>query len=144
ALMVIVGVGFFAALAAMGMGLLEGTEASTWAMISLALSFSSTVFVIKIIEERGDARSRYGQIAIGGLVMQDLIAVAFLAATSGASPSLWSLALFLLVPARKLIIPLLERLGHGEMVVLLAVFLAMDPGYILFESVGLKGDLGAV
>lgn len=144
ALMVIVGVGFFAALAAMGMGLLEGTEASTWAMISLALSFSSTVFVIKIIEERGDARSRYGQIAIGVLVMQDLIAVVFLAATSGASPSLWSLALFLLVPARKLIIPLLERLGHGEMVVLLAVFLAMDPGYILFESVGLKGDLGAV
>ncbi|MEN9464189.1 MAG: hypothetical protein RL217_370 [Pseudomonadota bacterium] len=144
ALMVVLGVGFFATLAALGVGMMAGSHIESWAMLALALSFSSTVFVIKILEERGDARSRYGQIAIGVLVMQDLIAVIFLAATTGASPSMWSLTLFLLVPARKLIIPVLERLGHGEMVVLLAVFLAMDPGYILFESVGLKGDLGAV
>lgn len=143
-LMTLVGVGFLAVLSTLGFGLLAGTNVESWAMVALALSFSSTVFVIKILEERGDARSRYGQIAIGILVMQDLIAVLFLAATTGVTPSLWSLGLFLLVPAHRLIIPVLERLGHGEMVVLLAVFLAMDPGYILFESVGLKGDLGAV
>lgn len=143
-LMTLVGVGFLSVLTTMGIGLLAGTNVEVWAMVALALSFSSTVFVIKVLEERGDARSRYGQIAIGILVMQDLIAVLFLAATTGVAPSLWSLGLFLLVPARRLIIPVLERLGHGEMVVLLAVFLAMDPGYILFESVGLKGDLGAV
>lgn len=142
--MTLVGVGFLSVLATLGIGLLAGTHLESWAMVALALSFSSTVFVIKILEERGDARSRYGQIAIGILVMQDLIAVLFLASTTGVVPSLWSLALFLLVPARRLIIPVIERIGHGEMVVLLAVFLAMDPGYILFESVGLKGDLGAV
>lgn len=143
-LMVAIGIGFFAMLSTIGLSALAGSEPSSWAMVSLALSFSSTVFVIKILEDRGDARSRYGQIAIGVLVMQDLIAVAFLAMASGKIPPLWSLALFLLVPARKLIYPLLEKMGHGEMVVLLAVFLAMDPGYILFESAGLKGDLGAV
>lgn len=142
--MVGVGIALLGALAVLGLGLLAGTGARHWALVALALSFSSTVFVIKVLEERSETRSRYGQIAIGILVMQDLMAVVFLAASSGQLPSLWSLALFLLLPARRLIVKIWEHLGHGEMLVLLTVVLAIEPGYILFESVGLKGDLGAV
>lgn len=144
AAMVALGVALLSGLALLGLGLLAGTGLKSWIPIALALSFSSTVFVIKVLDERGEVRSRYGQIAVGVLVMQDLIAVVFVAVSSGKLPSLWSLALFLLVPARRLIVKIWERLGHGEMLVLLTVVLALEPGYILFESVGLKGDLGAV
>lgn len=142
--MVVMGIALLNGLALLGLGLLAGTSLQSWLPIALALSFSSTVFVIKVLEERGEARSRYGQIAIGILVMQDLIAVVFVALSSGELPSLWSLGLFLLLPARRLFVSIWERMPHGEMLVLLAVVLAMEPGYILFESVGLKGDLGAV
>lgn len=142
--MVAIGVALLSLLATLGLGLLAGTGLKAWASIALALSFSSTVFVVKALEERSETRSRYGQIAIGILVMQDLMAVVFLVAATGSLPSLWSLALFLLLPARRLIVSVWERIGHGEMLVLLTVFLALDPGYLLFESVGLKGDLGAV
>ena len=119
---------------------MAGSHIESWAMLAFGAEFFQYGFVIKILEERGDARSRYGQIAIGVLVMQDLIAVIFLAATTGHRP-LCGLGAVFYWCLRKLIIPVLERLGHGEMVVLFAVFLAMDPGYILFESVGLKATL---
>lgn len=144
AAMLVLGIALLNGLMLLGLTLLAETGPGAWVPIALALSFSSTVFVIKVLEERGEARSRYGQIAIGILVMQDLIAVVFVAMSSGELPSLWSLGLFLLLPARRLIVSLLDRMGHGEMLVLLTVFLALEPGYILFESVGLKGDLGAV
>lgn len=144
ALMLVLGVALLNALMLAGFALLADTGLRQWLPIALASSFSSTVFVIKVLEERGEARSRYGQIAIGILVMQDLIAVVFVALSSGTLPSLWSLGLFLLLPARRLFVSIWERMSHGEMLVLLAVVLAIEPGYILFESVGLKGDLGAV
>ena len=51
------------------------------ALLGFALSFSSTVFVVKILDERSDTTASYGRIAIGVLVMQDLAAVVFLTLT---------------------------------------------------------------
>ena len=48
------------------------------ALLAFALSFSSTVCVIKVLEEAGEMSSRHGRFAIGILVMQDVIAVIFL------------------------------------------------------------------
>ena len=48
---------------------LEGAQAL---LLAFALSFSSTVFVVKALEERSEAGSFYGRVAIGVLVMQDL------------------------------------------------------------------------
>lgn len=144
AVLVVLGIALFNGLMLLGLGLLANTGLESWLPIALALSFSSTVFVIKVLEERNEARSRYGQIAIGILVMQDLIAVMYVAVSSGELPSLWSITLFLLLPARKLFVSIWKHMGHGEMLVLLTMVLAIEPGYLLFESVGLKGDLGAV
>jgi len=47
---------------------------SAWAL-AFALCFSSTVFAIKLCEERGEATSFYASIAIGILVVQDVMAV---------------------------------------------------------------------
>ena len=52
-------------------------------LIAFALSFSSTVFVVKVLEEKGEMGSLHGRIAIGILVMQDLAAVIFLAVSTG-------------------------------------------------------------
>jgi Kef-type K+ transport system membrane component KefB len=113
-------------------------------LLGFALSFSSTVFAVKVLEERSEMGSLYGRIAIGILVMQDVFAVLFLSATSGSLPSIWALGLVLLWPASKLMKALLDKVGHGDLQVLYAAFLALVVGYGLFEAVGVKGDLGAL
>ena len=112
-------------------------------LIAFALSFSSTVFVVKALEDRGEMRSLHGRIAIGVLIMQDLAAVVFLAFSAGKIPSPWALLLLLLIPARPLLDHILKRVGHGELLVLFGFILALG-GAEVFELVGMKGDLGAL
>jgi len=112
-------------------------------LIAFALSFSSTVFAVKVFEERGELGSLHGRVSIGVLVMQDVIAVVFLAASTGKIPSPWALALLLLLPLRKPLMKLMDRSGHGELLTLYGFFLALG-GAVMFDLVGMKGDLGAL
>jgi len=112
-------------------------------LIAFALSFSSTVFVVKSLEDKGDLSSLHGRIAIGILIMQDIAAVVFLAASTGKMPSEWAFMLLLLIPLRPIFAHILQRVGHGELLVLYGFILAMG-GAEAFELVGLKGDLGAL
>jgi len=113
-------------------------------LIAFALSFSSTVFVVKVLEEKGGMTSLHGRIAVGILIMQDIIAVLFLAFSTGKLPSIWALPLLLLlIPLRPLLNNLLQRVGHGELLVLYGFLLALG-GAEIFEMVGMKGDLGAL
>ncbi|PFG20836.1 cation:proton antiporter family protein [Serinibacter salmoneus] len=130
--------------AVVGLPLLTGQSMTTFVLLAFALSFSSTVFVVKVLEERGESHSLYGRVAIGILVIQDIAAVIFLTATSGELPSPWAFALVLLWPASKLFRAVWSRIGHGEMQSLFGVVMALVPGYWLFDAVGLKGDLGAL
>lgn len=112
-------------------------------IIAFAFTFSSTVFVIQIMQERGEAASRHAGLAIGVLIIQDLAAVLFLAASAGKVPEWSALALLLLIPARRPILRLLSIAGHGELFTLAGFALAVL-GAQLFDSVGIKGDLGAL
>ncbi|MFT5442941.1 MAG: glutathione-regulated potassium-efflux system ancillary protein KefC, partial [Myxococcota bacterium] len=112
-------------------------------MIAFALSFSSTVFVVKMLEEKGGMKSLHGQIAMGILIMQDLAAVIFLAASTQKLPSVWAMLLVFIFPLRPLLHRLLERTGHGELLVLYGLVLALG-GAELFELAGVKDDLGAL
>ena len=134
---------FIFALATMGVSLFSELDLKHSFMIAFALSFSSTVFVVKSLEEKGEMKSLHGRIAIGILVMQDLAAVIFLAATAGKMPSLWALLLFLLIPIRPFLHHLLQKTGHGELLILYGLVLALG-GAELFELAGVKGDLGAL
>ena len=127
-----------------GVAMLVGQSMQTIALLAFALSFSSTVFVVKVLEERGESHALYGRVAIGILVMQDIIAVVFLTATSGHLPSPWALALVGLWPLTRILRKVWSRLGHGEMQSLFGIVMALVPGYALFTAVGLKGDLGAL
>ena len=113
-------------------------------LIAFALSFSSTVFAVKVFEEKKEMASRHAGTAIGILIMQDIIAVVFLAVSSGKTPTLWALALIgALFLIRPLLLRFMSRLGHGELLMLLGILMPAA-GYGSFELVGLKGDLGAL
>ncbi|MGR4067468.1 cation:proton antiporter [Halomonas sp. LR3S48] len=128
----------------LGLGQLAGTGWSTLLLLGFALSFSSTVFVVKVLEKRSETQSAHGRLAIGVLIMQDVFAVIFISASSGELPSPWAIGLVLLIPLAPLLRQTLDRFGHGEMQMLFGMFLALVLGYGLFELVGLKGDLGAL
>ena len=120
-----------------------GLSMNEWLVIAFALTFSSTVFVIQVMQERGEMSSRHANLAIGILVIQDLAAVLFLSATKGTIPHPEAIALLLLWPLRGPITRLMERAGHGELFTLFGLGLALG-GAALFELVGIKGDLGAL
>lgn len=113
-------------------------------LISFTLSFSSTVFAVKILNEKSETNSLYGRIAIGILIMQDIFAVLFLTFSVSELPSMWAICLIALPLIRPLLFKLLDSAGHGELLVLYGFFLALVVGAGLFESVGMKADLGAL
>ncbi|GAA4421822.1 cation:proton antiporter [Georgenia halophila] len=141
---VALGIGFLALLGAVGLRLLAGESFGTLALVAFALSFSSTVLAIKVLEERSDSLALYGRIAVGILVVQDLAAVIFLAVAEGDPPSAWAFSIVLLVPAAWVFRRVWNFVGHGELQALFGLAMALLPGYALFEAVGLKGDLGAL
>lgn len=136
-------VGLLLLLGALALPYFMGLEPSAAALLAFAFSFSSTVCVVKMLEESGELRTRHGKLAIGILVMQDIVAVLFLATATGKLPSVWALGLLALPLIRPALSALLERAGHGELLPLTGFFMALG-GYELFSLVGVKGDLGAL
>jgi len=130
-------------LGAAGLPFAEELDPAAAALLAFALSFSSTVFAVKVLEEKGEIGTLYGATAIGILIVQDLAAVIFLALSAGKIPSLWALLLLLLIPARPLLHRLLVHSGHGELLVLFGLTLGLG-GAELFELASVKGDLGAL
>ena len=128
----------------LGLSQLSGLSLDKLSLIAFALSFSSTVFAVKALEDKGDMQTLYGRIAIGILIMQDIFAVIFLTISKGEFPSIWALGLLLLPLARPVIYRIFDKVGHGELLVLFGLVMALVLGAWLFELVGLKPDLGAL
>jgi len=139
----VVGVLLLKGFALLGISQLQGLDWQSLALITFALSFSSTVCIVKLLEEKNEMKARHGKLAVGILVMQDIIAVAFLVAATGKIPSIYAFALLLLIPARPLFGKILNNAGHGELLPLIGFFFALG-GYELFNLVDMKGDLGAL
>jgi predicted Kef-type K+ transport protein len=135
----------FRGLGVMGLPVFSNLDFKPAFLAAFALSFSSTVFAVKILETKGEMAALHGRTAIGILIMQDIFAVLFLSASTGKIPSPWALlvlpCLFILRP---ILLAVLERCGHRELLLLFAVFLSLGLGAAGFEMVGLKADLGAL
>ncbi|WOH93589.1 cation:proton antiporter family protein [Corynebacterium urealyticum] len=140
--MTLIGAGFITALGALGA--FGPTSFQVAVNVALVLSFSSTIVVIKILQDRGDEQALYGNICIGVLIMQDILAVAFMSILRGEPPHLASLLLVVIVPLLALTTRRWYKLGHGELGALFGIAMALIPGYALFEWVGLSGSLGAL
>ena len=133
------------ALGSAGISAFAGLDFKLSLLVAFALSFSSTVFAVKVLEERGEMASLHGRVAIGILIMQDIFAVLFLTFSTGKIPSPWALALVAgLIAARPLLIAMLNQVGHRELVLLFSIFLALGLGAAGFDFVKLKPDLGAL
>lgn len=126
-----------------GLPLLSDLSIGTALLIGFAMSFSSTVFAVKVLDELGATNARHGQVAIGVLVVQDIAAVVFIAASMGKLPTPWALGLLALIPLRHLFFAIFNRVGHGELLILFGIALALV-GADVFELVGIKGDVGAL
>jgi hypothetical protein len=114
-------------------------------VIASTFAFSSTVLAAKLLEEKREIRAFHGRVAIGILIVQDVIAVAVLAWGGGPAPGWPALAALAALPvAIPVLHRLVDRVGHGELLVLLGAVLALGLGALGFSAVGLSAELGAL
>ena len=132
-------------LANVGLPGFEALDFIRCVLLAFALSFSSTVFAVKALEDKAEMSSLHGRVSIGVLIMQDIFAVLFLTFSTGKIPSPWAIVLIAtLILGRPLLFAVLSRVGHRELLLLFSIFLALGLGAAGFEFVGLKPDLGAL
>ena len=83
----ITGVGqvVFTSLVGFGLGILMGFSPEESAYIAIALTFSSTIIIMKLLSDKEDTETLYGRIAIGFLIVQDIIAIFILMIISSTS-----------------------------------------------------------
>jgi predicted Kef-type K+ transport protein len=111
--------------------------------LAVSFGFSSTVLAAKVLDGNRELRAVHGRVAIGILIVQDVVAVVMLAFVNAETPSPFAAALLLLPFARPVIAWLLGRCGHGELLVLFGAALAIGGGEA-FEQLGLSAELGAL
>jgi predicted Kef-type K+ transport protein len=112
-------------------------------VLAVSFGFSSTVLAAKVLDGNRELRAVHGRVAIGILIVQDVVAVVLLAFVSAETPSPFALVLLLVPFTRPLIAWLLARCGHGELLVLLGAALAIGGGEA-FAAFGLSAELGAL
>jgi predicted Kef-type K+ transport protein len=113
-------------------------------MLAIALAFSSTVLAAKVLESKRELRAFHGRVAIGILIVQDLLALLVMSVASGTVPSPWALLVFALPLLRPLLYKLLDASGHEDLLILFGLLLALVIGGQGFELVGLSSELGAL
>lgn len=126
-----------------GFYFLLGLDWQAAVLLAVALAFSSTVVAAKVLESKRELRAFHGRVAIGILIIQDLLALAVLSIFSDHSPSPYALLLLALPLIRPLLYRLLEFSGHDELLLLFGLLLAVVGG-AAFEAVGLSSELGAL
>jgi len=62
-------------LAGYSLGTVLGFSSLSSLYIAIALTFSSTIIIVKLLSDRRDLNSLYGKISVGILIVQDLVAV---------------------------------------------------------------------
>lgn len=126
-------------------------------IIGLSLALSSTIIIVKVLNDKKETTRLYAQVAIGILILQDLIATAgkiFISAQSGDDGSFFSI-LFLLARgaavtgglywASKELLPRLTKELEGSRELLLLFALGWGLGFaVLFEKVGFSIETGAL
>lgn len=126
-------------------------------IVGVSLALSSTIIIVKVLNDKKETTRLYAQVAIGILILQDLIATAgkiFISAQSGDDGSFFSI-LFLLARgaavtsglywASKEFLPRLTKELEGSKELLLLFSLGWGLGFaVLFEKVGFSIETGAL
>lgn len=129
------------------------------AYISLALTFSSTIIIVKLLSDKGEADSLHGRVCLGLLIVQDLVVVLVMIGLSAfgkgdGDTSLFMSVVLMMVKGtallggvaffmRYVVNELLDRLAHSqELLLLFAVTLAISFSS-LCDVLGFSKELGA-
>jgi glutathione-regulated potassium-efflux system ancillary protein KefC len=127
-------------LSLLGLSLFAGMSFDSALLLAFALSFSSTVFAVKVLEETGRSQSLFGRTSIGILIIQDIFAIAFMTISTGKLPNAWALLLLGFPFYRWGVQRLMVKAGHAELLVLLGFLLAVSSADV-FNFMGLKPDI---
>ncbi len=73
----------FTALGGLGICWMLGFDWMESVFLATALTFSSTVVVVKLLQQKGDLNSLYGRIAVGIFLVQDLVVIVVLTFLAG-------------------------------------------------------------
>jgi len=84
--------------------LLIGFSIIPAAYIGIAMSFSSTIIIIKLLSEKNDLGSLYGKIAVGFLLVQDLVAILILVFLSGLSNGGNTVSSYILIAIKAIVL----------------------------------------
>ncbi len=125
--------------------------------IAVALTFSSTIIITKLLSDKGDLERLHGKIAIGFLLVQDLIAMLILIAVSSISNSsnfvysIWitlvkgALLTALIVPISIFVLPKAQKFFARSQEFLFVFSIAWGLGLAsLFHQAGLTLEVGAL
>ncbi len=158
----VTGVGQIVFTSAIGFGLamLLGMNTMTAAYVAVALTFSSTIIIVKLLSDKREIDALHGRIALGFLIVQDIAAIAALvllttfggAAPEGASPAvavLLTLAkgggifLGVAILGRYVLPVVLDRVAESqEALALFAITWAVALG-ALSDALGFSKEVGA-
>jgi len=93
------------------LGLLLGLPFTAALYLALALGFSSTIIVVKLLSEKGEMGALYGRIGVGVLLFQDLVAVIVLILLTGIGTGSFRFFPFLLTIIKAIAFLFLTWLG---------------------------------
>lgn len=118
-----------------------GTQAALY--LGIGLAFSSTVLAVKLLDDRRELSTFHGRLAVGILILQDLVAIGLMAYAGVKNPTPWALLLLGLPLLRPLVGRILEKSGHDELLLLYGLGLALG-GASLAQTLGVSPELGAL
>lgn len=131
---IIAGVGqvFLTFLLAAGLSMTMGFSQLNSFYIAVAVTFSSTVVLLKLLSERGDSRSLYAKVSIGISLVQDFFGILTLIVLSGYNPSSDSVIFPLSILFLKSIILFTIIIWLGKVVLPRVIHLIAQSQEILF------------
>lgn len=139
------------------LGLALGLDATDALYVGIGLAFSSTIIVIKLLSDRRELDDLHGRLAVGILIVQDVIVVAVMivvATTSEQSGSLGAaflevavasavLVAVLAVLMRYVLVPLLHSLARTpDLLILFAIAWAVAVAAV-GDEIGIGAEVGA-
>jgi len=126
--------------------------------VAIALTFSSTIIILKLLSDKGDLNKLYGKIAIGFLLVQDIVAtliLLFASSFGGGEGNLLSIALMTIVKGSALvfgmilisqyILPRISKFIAASQELLFLFSLSWGLGIAtLFSMLGFSVEIGAL
>ena len=149
----------FTTLIGFSIAIFLGIERVAAIYIAIALTFSSTIIVLKLLSDRGDLNKLYGKIAIGFLIVQDVVATIVLLFVSAFTKSqdidilstvgiliIKALVLFVLLYIVSIyIIPKISKFIAASQEILFLFSISWGIGIAtIFYSLGLSMEIGAL